>query len=447
MNTLQQVRFVWKPVVFLLALLPALLVVTDALEITGRLSANPVEDILDRFGNWGLRFIMITLAVTPLRRVTGWSWLTRFRRMLRLFTFFYIVMHFLTWFVLDQGMLLSAIVEDIIERPFITIGILALLLLVPLAVTSTNGMMRRLGRRWQSLHRLIYPIAILGVWHFWWQVKQDIREPLIYASVLGALLGFMVYRLRVANMARTRLLLERNRTIKRQVEEQTRARPGEGWGFFFRLNPDVDDVVERFVIVAPDAVRLLVMGNTVQPAAGCLCPENALLAAVVNAIALRPEEAILMDTQAGFEHFGRALARGFLHAVVVTDPTFNGVQAALHAARLARDLEIGAIHLVVNSVRDQAGFDLTMSRLEQDGHFPFASIHQVPYDERLRISEPSVEPVLADPSAPLMRSLAGVMATLTGGDSPLPETDHAFDPAIRQIAEEWGDRLPCVSLS
>jgi CO dehydrogenase nickel-insertion accessory protein CooC1 len=132
---------------------------------------------------------------------------------------------------------------------------------------------------------------------------------------------------------------------------------------------------------------------------------------------------------------------------VVTDPTFNGVQAALHAARLARDLEIGAIHLVVNSVRDQAGFDLTMSRLEQDGHFPFASIHQVPYDERLRISEPSVEPVLADPSAPLMRSLAGVMATLTGGDSPLPETDHAFDPAIRQIAEEWGDRLPCVSLS
>ena len=193
MNTLQQVRFVWKPVVFLLALLPALLVVTDALEITGRLSANPVEDILDRFGNWGLRFIMITLAVTPLRRVTGWSWLTRFRRMLGLFTFFYIVMHFLTWFVLDQGMLLSAIVEDIIERPFITIGILALLLLVPLAVTSTNGMMRRLGRRWQSLHRLIYPIAILGVWHFWWQVKQDIREPLIYASVLGALLGFRIW--------------------------------------------------------------------------------------------------------------------------------------------------------------------------------------------------------------------------------------------------------------
>jgi CO dehydrogenase maturation factor len=231
------------------------------------------------------------------------------------------------------------------------------------------------------------------------------------------------------------------------VEEKTGARPGEGWGLFFRLNPDVDDVVERFGVLAPDAVRLLVMGNTVQPAAGCLCPENALLAAVVNAIALRPEEAILMDTQAGFEHFGRALARGFLHAVVVTNPTFNGVQAALHAARLARDLEIGAIHLVVNSVRDQAGFDLTMSRLEQDGHFPFASIHQVPYDERLRISEPSVEPVLADPSAPLMRSLAGVMATLTGGDSPLPETDHAFDPAIRQIAEEWGDRLPCVSLS
>ena len=231
------------------------------------------------------------------------------------------------------------------------------------------------------------------------------------------------------------------------VEEKTGARPGEGWGLFFRLNPDVDDVVERFGVVAPDAVRLLVMGNTVQPAAGCLCPENALLAAVVNAIALRKNEAILMDTQAGFEHFGRALARGFLHALVVTDPTFNGVQAALHASRLARDMEIGSIHLVVNGVRDEKEFDLTIQRLEQEGHFPFASIHRLPYDSRLRLCEPSVEPLLDDTGSSLIRAVDGLIGVLTGNYSVLPESDHCFDPAIRQIAEEWGDKLPCVSLS
>ena len=189
MNTLQQVRFVWKPVVFLLALIPALLVVTDALEITGRLSANPIVDILDRFGNWGLRFIMITLAVTPLRRVTGWNWLLRFRRMLGLFTFFYIFMHFLTWFVLDQGMLLSAIVEDIVERPFITIGMAALVLLTAMAATSTNGIRRRMGRRWDKLHYSAYAVGVLGVWHYWWQVKKDVSEPLVYAAILTLLLG------------------------------------------------------------------------------------------------------------------------------------------------------------------------------------------------------------------------------------------------------------------
>ncbi len=189
MDTLRTVRFVGKPVVFLLCLLPALLVVTDAFELTGRLGANPVEEILDRFGNWGLRMIMITLAVTPLRRITGWGWLARFRRMLGLFAFFYILMHFLAWLILDQGVLLSAILEDLVERPFITIGFAALLLLVALAVTSTNRMRRRLGRRWQTLHNSVYVIALLGVWHYWWQVKQDITEPLIYAIVLAALLA------------------------------------------------------------------------------------------------------------------------------------------------------------------------------------------------------------------------------------------------------------------
>ena len=189
LDTLTQVRRIWKPIVFLLCLVPALHIVTDAFELTGRLGANPVEEIQDRFGIWALRFIMITLAVTPLRRVTGWNWLARFRRMFGLFTFFYVLMHFLAWLILDQGVLLSAILEDIIERPFITIGFVALLLLTALAATSTNAMRRRLGRRWQTLHNATYVIAVLGVWHYWWQVKQDITEPLIYASVLAVLLG------------------------------------------------------------------------------------------------------------------------------------------------------------------------------------------------------------------------------------------------------------------
>jgi len=183
------VRFVGKPAVFLLCLLPALLVIGDAFEVTGRLGANPVEEILDRFGNWALRMIMVTLAVTPLRRITGWNWLVRFRRMLGLFAFFYALMHFLTWLILDQGLLLSAILEDLVERPFITIGFAALLLLIALATTSTNGMRRRLGLRWQILHNAVYVIAILGVWHYWWQVKKDITEPLIYAAILAVLLG------------------------------------------------------------------------------------------------------------------------------------------------------------------------------------------------------------------------------------------------------------------
>ena len=193
MNTLQQIRFVWKPIVFLACLTPFALVVGDSLEITGQLGANPIEAIMDRFGNWSLRFIMITLAVTPLRRLTGWNWLVRFRRMLGLFTFFYVLMHFLTWLVLDQGLLASAILEDIIKRPFITIGMAALLLLTALALTSTNGIRRRMGRRWQTLHNTVYLVGILGVWHYWWQVKKDITEPMIYAVILAVLLG---YRLR-----------------------------------------------------------------------------------------------------------------------------------------------------------------------------------------------------------------------------------------------------------
>ena len=197
METLTQIRLIGKPLVFLACLAPFALVIGDLVGITGSLGANPVEEILDRFGNWGLRFVMITLAVTPLRQLTGWNWLSRFRRMLGLFTFFYVLMHFLTWLVIDQGLLLTAIAEDIVKRPFITIGVAALVLLLALAVTSTNGMRRRLGRRWQKLHNAVYVIGILGVWHFWWQVKLDTVEPLIYAVILAVLLGWRVRKKRV----------------------------------------------------------------------------------------------------------------------------------------------------------------------------------------------------------------------------------------------------------
>jgi len=204
MNTLAQIRFIWKPIVFIVCLVPAVLVVTDAFEITGRLGANPIEEIQDRFGNWALRFIMITLAVTPLRKLTGRNWLVRFRRMLGLFAFFYAFTHFLVWLLLDQRLLLSAIAEDIFERPFITIGFTALLVLVAMAVTSTLGMRKRLGRRWQQLHYGIYAVGALGVWHYWWQVKLDIGEPLIYACILAALLGYRLWSSRRDKRRRAR---------------------------------------------------------------------------------------------------------------------------------------------------------------------------------------------------------------------------------------------------
>jgi len=198
-NTLQKVRFVGKPLVFLLCLLPAALAVGDAFGITGQLSANPVEDILDRFGNWAIRLIMITLAVTPLRRVTGWNWLIRFRRMLGLFTFFYVLMHFLIWLLLDRGLAVdpafqwAAVLEDLIERPFIAIGFTALLLLTAMAATSTTGIRRRMGRRWDKLHYSAYVVGILGVWHYWWQVKKDTSDAWIYAVILAVLLGYRLF--------------------------------------------------------------------------------------------------------------------------------------------------------------------------------------------------------------------------------------------------------------
>ncbi len=180
-----------KPVTFLACLLPLMLLILAALNLAGlSLGANPVEKLLHELGIWGLRFLLITLAITPIRKLGGPIWLVKLRRMLGLFAFFYILMHFLIYATLDQGLSWQMIIEDIIERPYITLGLTALLLLTPLAVTSTNGWMRRLGRNWKKLHRLVYLAAILGIWHFFWQVKLDTREPLIYTLILVMLLGY-----------------------------------------------------------------------------------------------------------------------------------------------------------------------------------------------------------------------------------------------------------------
>ncbi len=185
--------------VFLACLLPLAILLLQAFGVAGLgLGANPIEELLHELGRWGLKFLLLTLTITPLRRWTGWNWLIRFRRMLGLFAFFYIVLHFLCYAILDQGMDIAAIIEDIIKRPYITLGMTGLLLLLPLAVTSTKGMMRRLGKRWQRLHRLVYIIGIVAVWHFYWQVKLDTLDASVYALVLIILLGTRVYYSRIS---------------------------------------------------------------------------------------------------------------------------------------------------------------------------------------------------------------------------------------------------------
>ncbi len=156
-----------------------------------RLGANPVELIARSTGTWTLTFVMITLAVTPLRRLSGWHWLARLRRMFGLYAFFYASLHFTTYIWLDQFFDLAAIAKDIVKRPFITVGFSAFVMLIPLAATSTDAMVRRLGgKNWTALHRLVYVLAICGVVHYWWLVKRDITQPALYALVLAVLLGF-----------------------------------------------------------------------------------------------------------------------------------------------------------------------------------------------------------------------------------------------------------------
>lgn len=173
--------------VFGLCLLPlARLIVLAG---SGGLGANPIEFITRSTGTWTLVGLLLTLSITPLRRLSGRAELIRYRRMLGLFSFFYACLHFVTYIWLDQFFELTAIAKDIVKRPFITVGFTAFVLLIPLAATSTHAMMRRLGRRWQQLHRLIYPIALLAVVHYLWLVKKDLTTPLVYGAVALVLLA------------------------------------------------------------------------------------------------------------------------------------------------------------------------------------------------------------------------------------------------------------------
>jgi len=180
-----------RRVIFAAALVPAAALVYGAL--TDNLTANPIDYITDTTGTTALSLLIITLTVTPLRRLTGRNELIRLRRMLGLFAFFYACLHMSTWLVLDWFFDFASMAADVVERPFITLGMTTFLLLLPLAVTSTAGMIRRLGRRWQQLHRLVYVAAITAIIHFWWVVKADFREPRLFALALSVLLGFRAW--------------------------------------------------------------------------------------------------------------------------------------------------------------------------------------------------------------------------------------------------------------
>jgi len=195
LSVTQRYRLVYKPLVVVAGMVPFALLALGLFGLAGQdLGADPVKKMLHTCGKTSLNFLMLTLMVTPVRNLSGWTHVLRLRRMLGLFAFFYAVLHFAIYALLDLELDWSFLAEDIAKRPYITIGVTAVLMLLPLAITSTNGMMRRLGRRWQTLHRLVYVIAILGVWHYYWQVKSDVREPLVYAGILAILLGYRVAR-------------------------------------------------------------------------------------------------------------------------------------------------------------------------------------------------------------------------------------------------------------
>ena len=200
---------VLKPVLFALMLVPAAYygwgIWQDAL------GANPLEAVIRGLGDWGLRFLLITLLVSPLRRLLNWAQLLRLRRMLGLYAYFYVVLHLLGYLWFDQFFDWEEIWFDILERPFITVGMISVVLLTPLAITSTKGMIKRLGKNWKRLHTLVYPISMLAVLHFWWMVKLDVTEPAIYAGIVAVLLSERLYRkyAQSFNMQNIKYLLQR----------------------------------------------------------------------------------------------------------------------------------------------------------------------------------------------------------------------------------------------
>lgn len=177
--------------VFAVALIPFVRLVVGF--FTDDLTANPIEFITRQTGYWTLVLLVTSLAVTPIRRLTGWNQIVTLRRLIGLLAFFYATLHLITWIVLDKFFDLDIMVEDVVKRRFITIGMLTLVILVPLALTSTKGMIRRLGRTWQTLHRLAYVAGVTGVIHFWWLVKADVFEPQMFAAALAVLFGVRIW--------------------------------------------------------------------------------------------------------------------------------------------------------------------------------------------------------------------------------------------------------------
>ncbi len=192
MNRKTAIKWIAKPCIILLSITPLLLLGWDFLQ--DQLSANPISDVTKTTGIWALRFLVITLTVTPFVKITGWGWLAQFRRMIGVFAFFYALLHFSTYLVLDQFFDWDSIVADIKKRPFITIGFASFVLLIPLAITSFNKMIKWLGsKRWTALHRLVYFIAIGGVIHYLWLVKADKQRPIIYGAIVLTLLGIRLF--------------------------------------------------------------------------------------------------------------------------------------------------------------------------------------------------------------------------------------------------------------
>jgi sulfoxide reductase heme-binding subunit YedZ len=186
-----QLAWIWRAV-WAACLLPLMLLVAGGLR--DALGANPIEHITRATGDWTLRLLLLTLAVTPLRQLTGWHWLVRLRRTLGLYAFFYGSLHLATYVWLDQFFDWPGIVADIVKRPFVTLGFAAFVLMLPLAITSTNGMIRRLGgHSWQRLHRAVYAVGVLGVAHYWWLVKKDLTEPIAYACMLATLFALRLW--------------------------------------------------------------------------------------------------------------------------------------------------------------------------------------------------------------------------------------------------------------